>query len=98
MGRGREGGREGRGTLPALREPNLVMGQGQERNVEHRSKIITDYNQCHKKKCFPGSPVVRTPNFQYRGHKLDPWSGNPVHRVVGQKHIFKKGGEIHGLL
>ena len=98
MGRGRYGGREGGGTLPALRESNLVMGQGQERKVEHRSKIITDYNQCHKKKYFPGSPVVRTPNFHYRGHELDPWSGNPVHCVVWQKYIYKKGKEIYGLL
>ena len=88
---GEEGGRERGGTLPALREPNLVMGQGQERKVEHRSKIIRDYNQCHKKKYFPGSPVVRTPNFHYRGHKLHPWSGNPVTAGCGKKiHVRKE--------
>ena len=25
---------------------------------------------------FPGSPVVKTPCFHCRGHRLDPWSGN----------------------
>ena len=25
---------------------------------------------------FPGSPVVKTPCFQYRGCRFDPWSGN----------------------
>ena len=24
----------------------------------------------------PGGPVVRTPHFHCRGHRLDPWSGN----------------------
>ena len=25
---------------------------------------------------FPGSPVVKTPGFDCRGHKFDAWSGN----------------------
>ena len=25
---------------------------------------------------FPGGPVVKTPYFQCRGHKFNPWSGN----------------------
>ena len=25
---------------------------------------------------FPGSPVVKTPSSQCRGHRFDPWSGN----------------------
>ena len=25
---------------------------------------------------FPGGPVVKTPCFHFRGHELDPWSGN----------------------
>ena len=25
---------------------------------------------------FPGGPVVRTPHFHCRGHRVDPWSGN----------------------
>ena len=25
---------------------------------------------------FPGSPLVKTPLFQYRGCRFDPWSGN----------------------
>ena len=25
---------------------------------------------------FPGGPVVKTPSFQCRGPRFDPWSGN----------------------
>ena len=25
---------------------------------------------------FPGGPVVKTPHFQFRGHRFHPWLGN----------------------
>ena len=31
---------------------------------------------------FPGSPVVKTPCFQRRGHGLDPWSGTKIPYAV----------------
>ena len=34
--------------------------------------------------------MVRTPNFHYRGHAFDPWSGNPVHCVVWQNKNKKE--------
>ena len=36
---------------------------------------------------FPGGPVVKTPHFQCKGHRFDPWSGNqdPTCRVVWPK-------------
>ena len=34
---------------------------------------------------FSGSPVVKTQHFHSRGHRFDPWSGNPICHMVCQK-------------
>ena len=41
---------------------------------------------------FPSSPVVKTPCFQCRGCRFDPWSGNsdPTHLKVQSKKKRKK--------
>ena len=48
---------------------------------------------------FPGSPVIRTPHFHCRKHRLNPWLGNrdPVspkvqperQKVKGERHIVQ---------
>lgn len=32
--------------------------------------------KSERSKDFPGRPVVKTPHFQCKGHKFDPWLGN----------------------
>ena len=45
---------------------------------------------------FPGSPAVKTPHFQCRGHGFDPWSGNwdPASHEIWPKNYKKRKSEI----
>ena len=39
--------------------------------------LVFNFLICIRKgRGFPGSPVVKTPCFHYRGHGFYPWSGN----------------------
>ena len=43
------------------------------KNVFMRNTFI--YSKWRTRE-FSGGPVVRTPHFHCRGHRLDPWLGN----------------------
>ena len=40
------------------------------------AQVISDMDTKGSVWEFPGSPVVRTVCFHFRGHGFDPWSGN----------------------
>ena len=44
---------------------NLIEKPTRDINRQFKDEVILD---------FPGSPVVKTPSSQRRGHRFDPWS------------------------
>jgi len=36
---------------------------------------------------FPGGPVVKTPDFYFRGHKFDPWLSNIQPVIFNLTHM-----------
>ena len=44
---------------------NLIEKPTRDINRQFKDEVILD---------FPGSPVVKTPSSQCRGHRFDPWS------------------------
>ena len=61
--------------------------------IENKDTVsILEEVIVRKRKDFPGSPVVKTPSFQYRGRGFDPWLRNqdPTCHVVQSKNKIKK--------
>ena len=68
-------------------------------STRHRGRIenkdtvsILEEVIVRKRRDFPGSPVAKTPSFQYRGCGFDPWLRNqdPTCHVVQSKNKIKK--------
>ena len=54
-----------------------ILGRGVSM-FRHRGGKVTVFGESAKYKSgdFSGSPVVKTPSFQYRERGFSPWSGN----------------------
>ena len=67
MGSGELGGRRQKG----------ILGRGISM-FRHRGGKVRVFGESakHKSGDFSGSPVVKTPSFQYRECRFSPWSGN----------------------
>ena len=63
--RGEESGLTGCLSQPRRKMEKDMCWQGGDR-IKKKKKI----------KDFPGHPLVKTPHFQCRGYRFDPWSGN----------------------